>query len=183
MGKTLVISGHPKLDETSVANRVIIERLKKLPDCEIRDLKKLYPDFKIDVKAEQQALIEADTVVLQFPFYWYSVPGIMKEWLDEVFSYGFAYGSTGDKLRGKRLIISTTIGGSGKSYTHEGHNGYEVEELLNHLKQTANLTGMIFSYVCGYGMMYIPNVYNIKEEVEKLARRQAEELVAAIADN
>jgi glutathione-regulated potassium-efflux system ancillary protein KefG len=48
-----------------------------------------------------EALVEADTVALQFPFHWYSVPGILKEWIDRVLSYSFAYGSTGTKLHGK----------------------------------------------------------------------------------
>ena len=70
MMKTLIISGHPDLS-TSVANQTILEELEKaLPDAEIRKLDQLYPDAVIDVEAEQKALLEADLIVWQFPFWW-----------------------------------------------------------------------------------------------------------------
>ena len=102
MHHTLVICGHPDLSNGSLANRIIVDRLESEEHLELRDLKTLYPDFKIDVKAEQETLMKADTIVFQHPFYWYGLPGILKEWIDRVFEYGFAYGSTGDKLKGKK---------------------------------------------------------------------------------
>ncbi|RMF44012.1 MAG: flavodoxin family protein [Deltaproteobacteria bacterium] len=180
MSKTLVIVGHPDLENGSIANKLIVEQLAQQEDIEIRDLIRLYPDFRIDVETEQQALLEADTVVLQFPFFWYSVPAILKHWLDQVFCYGFAYGSTGDKLHSKRLIISTTIGGPEESYQSNGYNSFSIDQLLAPLKQTANLTGMIFEPLVSHSMVYIPGVYNVKEEVEERAREHARRLVASI---
>ncbi|MEH8026365.1 NAD(P)H-dependent oxidoreductase [Gallibacterium anatis] len=60
--------------------------------------------------AEQNRLMQADTIVLQFPFYWYSYPALLKKWVDEVFVYSFAHGSTGDKVKGKKLVMSFTTG-------------------------------------------------------------------------
>ena len=60
-----------------------------------------YPDFQIDVEHEQSALLAHDRVIFQFPMYWYSVPPLLKKWLDDVLTYGFAYGSSGDKLAGR----------------------------------------------------------------------------------
>lgn len=78
MSKVLVISGHPNLDE-SYTNTVIIDELKAgLNDVEVRRLDTLYPNYQIDVEAEQAALVSADVVVLQFPFYWYSSPALLK---------------------------------------------------------------------------------------------------------
>ena len=133
MSNILVISGHPDLSQ-SYTNNVILDQLKQARgDIRVHDLASLYPDSKVDVAAEQAALLEAEVIVLQFPFYWYSVPGIMKQWMDDVMTYGFAYGSTGDKLKGKKLIVSTTIGGPEASYQHDGFNEYTVDELLgNH---------------------------------------------------
>jgi glutathione-regulated potassium-efflux system ancillary protein KefF len=180
MNKTLVISGHPNLDE-SLTNRIIINRLSDLEDVEIRDIISLYPDFKIDIEAEQKALLEADQVVLQFPFYWYSIPGIMKEWMDRVLAYGFAYGSTGDKLKGKPLIISTTIGGPEEAYQEGGYNNFRIEDLLLPLRQTAYLTGMPWQDpVVSHGMVYIPGVYNVKEEVEQKAKAHATRLIETL---
>lgn len=74
-------------------------------DLVIHRLDERYPDFNIDVEAEQQALVQAEVIVLQFPFYGYSVPALMKKWLDDVFSFNFAYGPKGDKLKGKDVIL------------------------------------------------------------------------------
>ncbi len=183
MEKTLVISGHPNLASGSLANKIIVDRLKSEENLEIRDLPALYPDFKIDIAAEQEALLKSDIIVFQYPFYWYSIPGIMKEWLDRVFAYGFAFGSSGDKLKGKRLILSTTVGGPEQSYQTEGYNTFTIDQLLNPLKQTASLSGLIMHPpVISHGMIYIPDVYNKKEDVEKLACEHAERLVVAIHD-
>lgn len=67
MKNVLIISGHTDL-AASVANKTILETLnERLPEAEIVKLDELYPDFKIDVEAEQQKLLRADIIVLQFP--------------------------------------------------------------------------------------------------------------------
>ena len=74
MKNVLIISGHTNL-AASVANKTILETLnERLPEAEIVKLDELYPDFKIDVEAEQQKLLRADIIVLQFPLFWYSAP-------------------------------------------------------------------------------------------------------------
>lgn len=68
MNNVLIISGHTDL-ATSVANKTILETLaRRLPEAEIVKLDELYPDFKINVEAEQQRLLRADIIVLQYPF-------------------------------------------------------------------------------------------------------------------
>lgn len=110
MKKVLVVSGHTDL-KSSVANSTILGILKeKLPGAEFDLLDSLYPDFRIDVKAEQEKLISAAVIVLQFPIYWFSMPSILERWIEDVFLHGWAYGSTGDKLNGKVLIDSFTTG-------------------------------------------------------------------------
>ncbi len=74
MKQILIISGHPNLAQ-STANALIIQEVQKqLPNVEVRFLDKLYPNYQIDVSAEQDALSRADVIVWQFPFYWYSPP-------------------------------------------------------------------------------------------------------------
>ena len=100
MAHILVVSGHPDLNH-SIANATILDELATaLPDAEIRRLDLLYPDGKFNIAAEQESLLQADVIVWQFPFSWYGLPGLMKQWLDEVFVHGFAHGSTA-KLGGK----------------------------------------------------------------------------------
>jgi len=181
MKRVTVIVGHPDLLGGSLANRVIVEKLRRYPDVRIRDLKALYPDFVIDVGSEQEALLNTDTLVLQYPFYWYSVPGILKEWMDRVLTHGFAFGSEGTKLRGKDLVLSVTVGGPEESYKEGGFNSYTMDELLKPLRQLSNLTRMNYLQpVISYSMIFIPDVYNVKEEVEERAREHADRLINAL---
>jgi glutathione-regulated potassium-efflux system ancillary protein KefF len=178
MKKTLIILGHPDVKGGSIANKVIVNRLEELENIEIRNLAKLYPDFKIDTAAEQDSLLKADLICFQFPFYWYSVPAILKSWQDQVLAYGFAYGSDGDKLNGKDFLISTTIGGPEESYCKDGYNNFRISELLRPLEQMANLTGMKFNEpIISHNMIYIPGIYNEEKDILARANEHAEKLV------
>lgn len=183
MKQTLVISGHPNLS-ASYANKIILDEITKANlNIMIRKLDALYPEYRIDVEREQRALLEADTIVLQFPFYWYSVPALLKKWIDDVFCYGFAYGSTGTKLRGKDFLLSFTIGGPSESYTPLGFNHFPIRELLHPLEQTAYLSGMIWNDpLFTHSMIYIPEVYNKLEVVEERARDHASRLVERLCE-
>ena len=130
MKNILIISGHTNL-AASVANKTILETLnERLPEAEIVKLDELYPDFKIDVEAEQQKLLRADIIVLQFPLFWYSAPSILERWMEETFRHGFSHGSTGDKLKDKKLILSFTTGAPETLYSREGAMGYAIDECL-----------------------------------------------------
>ena len=98
--KTLVNVFHPKLEQSTV-NRLWAQRLEGLPDVTVRRVYSLYPDGKIDVAAEQAALLAHDRLVFQHPFFWYSVPPLMKQWFDDVLTYNWAYGPQGKALAGK----------------------------------------------------------------------------------
>ncbi len=176
-----MVSGHPDLNNSN-ANLVIVEQLcKALNDIAVRRLDTLYPEYVIDIEAEQEALLKADIIVLQFPFYWYSVPALMKKWIDDVFSYNFAYGAKGDKLKGKHLFLSFTVGGPEASYNPLGYNHFRVEELIKPLEQTVYLTGMNYHPpIYSNGMVYIPNVYNTLEDVQSKALKHAERLILSI---
>ena len=74
---------HPA-PEASTAGKAILEAfLAKHPEAAVRTLAKICGPAGFHVPAEQAALREADVVVWHFPFYWYSVPAIMKKWIDE----------------------------------------------------------------------------------------------------
>lgn len=96
----------------------------------------------MDANREQELLREHDAIVWQFPRHWYSVPGVLKEWMDQVLTYGFACGSGGDALHGKRLRLVVSTGGPESSYTAGGHNRFPMAELLRPLEATAHLCGM-----------------------------------------
>ena len=75
---------------------------------------------RIDTAAEQQKLVAADVIVLQFPMFWFSMPSLLERWMECTFLHGFAHGSTGDKLRGKKLVISYTTGAPAEAFTAAG---------------------------------------------------------------
>lgn len=106
------------------------------------DLYELYPDFLIDTPAEQARLTQHDAVVLQFPFYWYSSPALLKEWIDLVWLHGFAYGQEGRALQGKTLAVACTTGARDDSYGAAGHNRFAMGEFLRPFEATAYLCGM-----------------------------------------
>lgn len=175
----LIISGHTDL-AASVANKTILETLnERLPEAEIVKLDELYPDFKIDVEAEQQKLLRADIIVLQFPLFWYSAPSILERWMEETFRHGFSHGSTGDKLKGKKLVLSFTMGAPETLYSHEGAMGYMIDEFLACYKATCRLTQMEYSgsvYTCGvsYGNRTTPELI---EQQKNVSVAHAERLI------
>ena len=116
----LVILAHPNFAQ-SVANKAVIGHLTRSGlDVEIRDIAALYPDYRIDAAAEQQALLRHQTVLFQYPLYWYNMPAILKQYFDSVFTYGFAYGTGGDKLKGKNFVASITVGSPEQDYRADG---------------------------------------------------------------
>ncbi|HLH00755.1 MAG TPA: NAD(P)H-dependent oxidoreductase [Bryobacteraceae bacterium] len=93
--------------------------------------------FVPELKAEMDKLVWADLVIFQFPLWWFSLPAILKGWVDRVFAMGFSYGpqqrhATGI-FRGKRAMLSFTTGGPPASYVPGGPNG-DIDELLRHIQ-------------------------------------------------
>jgi NAD(P)H dehydrogenase (quinone) len=94
-----------------------------------------------DVLAEQEKLRWADMLILQFPLWWFTMPAILKGWVDRVFAYGFAYGvgehsdtRWGDRygegiFQGKRAMLIVTAGGWAPHYGPRGVNG-PIADLL-----------------------------------------------------
>ena len=139
--KILFIVAHPHLHR-SRANRAVVETLGRPHGVTVHDLYDLYPYFHIDVPKEQELLLAHDLIVVQHPFYWYSMPPLLKMWLDEVFASGWAYGPGGDKLKGKGFLVSITAGGPETSYHPGGYNRFPMETFLSAWNQTAHLCQM-----------------------------------------
>jgi NAD(P)H dehydrogenase (quinone) len=95
----------------------------------------------VDIASEQDKLRWADAVILQFPLWWFSMPAILKGWVERVYAYGFAYGvgehsdtHWGDRygeglLASKRAMLVVTTGGWESHYAPRGING-PMDELL-----------------------------------------------------
>jgi glutathione-regulated potassium-efflux system ancillary protein KefF len=145
MPEIVVLVAHPQQEHSRVHRQLMQAAARAAPGrVEVRDLYALYPDYLVDVEAEQAQLAEARLVVWQHPIHWYGMPPLMKLWLDEVFTFGWAYGPGGHSLQGKDLWLVLSTGGPEESYRPEGHNRYYFDAFLPPYEQTAALAGMRF---------------------------------------
>ncbi|KPC71149.1 hypothetical protein ADL26_16490 [Thermoactinomyces vulgaris] len=139
--KTLVIVAHPNLDQSRI-NKRWVAKLREYPEqVTVHDLYATYPDGNIDVVKEQALVMEHDRIVFQFPFYWYSTPALLKQWQDDVLTYGWAYGKEGTKLHGKEFVAAVSIGAPKENYKAMG---YSVDLLTLPLKAMNHFTGMTY---------------------------------------
>lgn len=145
--RVLILFAHPALQKSRV-HRVLTNAAAALTGVTFHDLYERYPDFFIDVAAEQALLREHDAIIFQHPFYWYSAPAIVKEWQDHVLRYGFAYGEGGTALRGKATFSVLTTGGPEESYRADTGDHFTVRQLLAPFEQTARQCGMDYLPPC-----------------------------------
>ena len=138
-----VLAAHPHMRDSRV-NRRLLQAAQAVPGVAVQDLYALYPDYDIDTAAEQALAAQAQLLVLLHPVQWYSMPPLLKLWLDEVLAYGWAYGPGGNSLRGKDLWLVATTGGAEESYHPAGYNRYFFDAFLPPYEQTAALCGMRF---------------------------------------
>lgn len=139
--KVLVLYAHPSQHRSEV-NQPLFDAAKNIEGVTTVDLYYEYPSYNINIDREQKRLIEHDVIIFQFPLYWYSTPAMLKEWQDLVLEYGFAYGSQGTALKGKRFFCALSAGGRADAYQTEGYNHFTIRELLYPMEQMAALTGM-----------------------------------------
>ncbi|SFW20517.1 NAD(P)H-dependent oxidoreductase [Cellulophaga fucicola] len=141
MKKILILFSHPKF-EKSRANSILVDKIKDKEGVTFCDLYERYPDFNIDVEAEKELLTAHDIIIWHHPFYWYSCPPLMKQWIDMVLEFGWAYGPNGNALNTKKCLNVITTGGTRALYCEKGTNSFSVTEFLRPFEQTANLCGM-----------------------------------------
>lgn len=181
MKNIVIISGHPDLQH-SVANATILDIIsQELPEAEIRYLDRLYPTYQFDIAAEQKALLNADVIVWQFPLSWYSIPGLLKLWIDQVFLHGFSHGSKG-KLSGKKLLLSFTTGAPLAAYSRQGAFHFSLDDFLPPFKTTATLCGLDFQPpIYTTGLSYTSRDSETQRKVQhNAAREHATRLIEAI---
>ena len=135
--KTLVIVTHPSI-ETSVINKRWVEELKKHPEkYTVHELSKVYPDGNIDVEKEQKLVESHGNLILQFPIYWFNCPPLLKKWLDDVLTYGWAFGSNGgDNFKKRKVALSVSAGIEKQDYHENGKYQYTLEQILVPFKMT-----------------------------------------------
>lgn len=180
--KTLVLVFHPNLSESRL-NRRWAHEMEQQEGVTVHRVYEAYPTEEIDVRAEQKLMEQHDRIVLQFPFYWYSSPSLLKKWQDTVLTYGWAYGSSGKKLHGKELLLAVSLGASEDSYTLDGEFNFSLVELLRPFQATSNMIGTRFlAPFAVYGVMQMSDerigqtakdyaAYALQPEIASLAVR------------
>ena len=141
MNKILILFAHP-LYEKSRVHYALVKSLPQSDSITFHDLYESYPDFNIDIKFEQQLLIDHNIIIFQHPFYWYGVPSLIKQWIDMVLQYGWAYGPGGEALKDKVVFNAISTGGSETVYSSEGRNRFTIKEFLAPIEQTFKLCHM-----------------------------------------
>lgn len=132
-----------------------------------------------EVSREQEKLLRADAVVVQFPLWWYGMPAILKGWFDRVFVSGFAFGTdpvTGRRLRfeqgpfvGKRALVVTTIGDRPLAVGPRGKSGELCELLFGLLHGTFAYTGM--SVLPPWALPSADRITDYEEARDRLCQR------------
>lgn len=173
MSKTVIFFAHPNFNKSRLNKALINTITRECPDVLIRDLYQLYGNSKfnevLNVAEDQKIIEKAERIILQFPFQWYSATPLMKKWLDDVLSYGWAYrvdGKDESKIRGKKLFTCNTTQGSQSDYAPNGYNNYYVTEFITPFVQTAKFCKMEFA-----GAFFVQNAGKITDvELEQKAQ-------------
>lgn len=172
--KVLVLLSHPYL-ETSNTHKTISTKLATLPGVTVRHIDEL-PTLNghYATKVEQDLWDLADTIVLEFPLYWYHSPASLKQYLDDVLTDDWAYQNE-YRLEGKNLVVLTTTGGIEDLYASGGEHGYAISEILTPYKSLASFTKMNYlPELVIYAANFMPaeeldsEVNRIYAEIEKL---------------
>jgi glutathione-regulated potassium-efflux system ancillary protein KefG len=140
--RVLVLYVHPAPHRSRV-NAQMRVAAESVQGVTVHDLYEQYPDFNIDIGHEQALLAQHHAVVFQHPMYWYSMPAMLKEWIDHVLAHGWAYGRGGDALRGKRLMSAISAGGPASAYDG-GPDRPTIRALFEPIAKTARLCGMTY---------------------------------------
>jgi putative NADPH-quinone reductase len=139
----LLVVAHPDIN-VSRANRLFAAMARRMEGVVVHDIYTAYPDLFINGSAERRLIDETSALVLQFPFFWYGAPGLLKEWIDRTFIAGWAYGRDGRALRGKPFLVSISTGSDINAYRPGGIHNQPIEEYLFPFEQIAHFCGMVW---------------------------------------
>lgn len=141
MARIAIIYAHP-YPNRSRAGRSLLSSVSSLDTVKVRSLYERYPDFAIDVEAEQSVLAQAELVIWQHPLFWYGPPPLLSLWFEKVLARGWAYGKGGHALREKACLWVPTTGGDVDAYRVGGMHGHTFDKFIPPIEQTARFCGM-----------------------------------------
>ncbi len=128
--KTLCVVGHPNFQHSKINST--IAKMIATKGIDLHILSDVHSNYQFDVTAEQATITAYEKIVFLFPLYWYSVPSLLKKWIEDVCQYGWAYGDT-FALEGKEIVFCVTNGANRNKYDAPGKN---IEAFLLPLQET-----------------------------------------------
>lgn len=141
--KTLAIVSHPYPDQSTVI-KALERTAQGMSDVTVRNLEVLYGnDFTaFDVAAEQKAQEEAERIVFLFPVHWFNLTPMLKAYLNQVWTYGWAFGPCGIALKDKEMQVVVSAGAGKSTYSPSGLIRSTMDEVLTPMKASALYVGM-----------------------------------------
>jgi glutathione-regulated potassium-efflux system ancillary protein KefG len=177
MNRILVLFAHPAFERSRV-HKSLIEAISQLDGITINDLYENYPEFDIDTEIEKRLLLEHSVIVWQHPLFWYSGPALLKQWVDLVLEHGWAYGTQGHALDGKKIFNAITSGGEMEAYRAEGLQRSTIKDFLLPFERTAQLCRMVY-----LPPFWIPGTHKLNPEQIRKYSDQYKNLLILIRDN
>jgi putative NADPH-quinone reductase len=113
--RIVVLYAHPTPQRSRV-NRSLADIARAMPGVHLQDLYQTYPDFYIDAPAERELIDASDLLVFLHPIRWYSMPSLLKEWVDVVFEPDWAYERNRGALAGKSFWLVASTGSGEEAY-------------------------------------------------------------------
>src|SRR5574344_402324 len=129
MMKTVCYIAHPDVNQSS-SQQYLLESGLNYFQAQYVNLYEMMNNLVIE--NEQNRLLAADQIIFQFPMYWYQAPGILFEWINQVWST-----LKPSQLKGKTLGIVVVVGGKKEHYQSGGREGRTVSELLSNFEVLA----------------------------------------------
>lgn len=133
------------------------------------------------IDIEINKLSQADHIFLQFPFWWFSVPAIMKGWLDKVLVKGFAYDAgkvfANGLLKGKTASLILTTQSPESAYQPDGVHGATIDIFLHHIHHTMRFVGIApLAPFVAYGAFNLEGEQ--QEKIKEQFRGYLQEMIA-----
>ncbi len=103
-----------------------------MAELDFKDLYEEFPDFHIPTFRERKRIRQYERLIFHFPLIWFSLPPLLKLWIDEVFDMTWN-AEVNHPLQNKDAFIVVTVGGKEENYLEGGMYGTTVSDLLKSL--------------------------------------------------
>lgn len=141
--RILILFAHP-LYEKSRVNQILNSYIPDSEYITFHDLYEEYPEFEIDIRREQQLIMDHDIIVWQHPMYWFSCPALLKQWMDMVLHFREKDDLDILTLKGKAVFQTMSIGDQKKSYLDDSLDDTNIMDYLLPFKRVTEFSNMLY---------------------------------------